>query len=144
MNADLINQKKILIFATESCGYPGANAAGQAHQQYSENAYIMRVPSPVLFPEEFYFQCFEKGAAAIILMSGGHECPYTGAYERLAKRIDKVTADMKTRGLDTRRLRLTSICTVCIKAFLNEIKMMEDTLEQMRQEVLAGKDSSKS
>ncbi len=144
MTTDLLHRKKILVFASESCGYPGANATGQAHQQYSENAYIIRVPSPVLFPEEFYFQCFEKGAAAIILMSGGHECPYTGAYERLAKRIDKVTMNMKARGLDIRRLRLTSICTVCIKAFLNEIKMMEDTLEQIHREALTGKDNSKS
>ena len=56
---------KILILATEHCAYPGANSVGQAHSSYPANTYILRVPSPVLFPESFYLDCFQKGI-------GGH------------------------------------------------------------------------
>ena len=52
---------KILILATESCAYPGADAVGQGHQSYPANTYILRVKSPVLFPESFYLDCFDKG-----------------------------------------------------------------------------------
>ena len=45
---------KILILATESCAYPGADAVGQGHQSYPANTYILRVRAPVLFPEHFY------------------------------------------------------------------------------------------
>jgi F420-non-reducing hydrogenase iron-sulfur subunit len=126
-----IAQGKILILATESCAYPGANAVGQAHMSYPANTYILRVRAPVLFPERFYLDCFDKGIGGIIIMSCGVECPYEGAYEALAKRIDKVFVLMKARGLDTRRLRLTSICTVCTRAFIKEVRQMNDLLAEL-------------
>jgi coenzyme F420-reducing hydrogenase delta subunit len=59
-------------------------------------------------------------------MSCGVECPYPGAYQALARRVDRVYGLMKERGLDIRRLRLTAICTVCTRAFLNEVRQMND------------------
>ena len=122
---------KILILATESCAYPGADAVGQGHQSYPANTYILRVRAPVLFPEKFYLDCFDKGIAAIIIMSCGVECPYPGAYEALAKRIDRVYALMRGRGLDIRRLRLTAICTVCTRAFIKEVNQMHDIIAEL-------------
>lgn len=122
---------KILILATESCAYPGADAVGQAHMSYPANTYVIKVKAPVLFPEKFYLDCFAKGIGGIIVMSCGVECPYEGAYEALAKRIDRVYQLMKERGLDIRRLRLTSICTVCTRAFVNEVKQMHAIVEEL-------------
>lgn len=127
---------KILILATDSCAYPGANAVGQAHSSYPANTYIFRVRSPVMFPEQFYMDCFEKGIGGIIIMSCGEECPYHGAYNALAKRIDRVYQIMKSRGLDLRRLRLTAICTVCIRAFLKEVNGMNQLLQELDPPVL--------
>jgi coenzyme F420-reducing hydrogenase delta subunit len=125
------HQQKILILATDTCAYPGANAVGQAHMSYTANTYILRVRSPVLFPEKFYLDCFGKGIGGIIIMSCGEECPYEGAYEALAKRVDRVYKMMKKKGLDIRRLRLTAICTVCTRAFLNEVNMMNDVMAEL-------------
>ena len=125
------NDAKILILATETCAYPGANSVGQAHSSYPPNTYIFRVRSPVLFPEKFYLDCFEKGISGIIIMSCGEECPYDGAYKALAKRIDTVYKLMKERGLDLRRLRLTAICTVCIRAFLKEVNQMSELVQEL-------------
>jgi coenzyme F420-reducing hydrogenase delta subunit len=123
--------QKILILATESCAYPGANAVGQAHAAYPANTYILRVRAPVMFPERFYLDCFDKGIGGIIIMSCGVECPYEGAYEALARRIDRVFTLMKQKGLDIRRLRLTSICTVCTRAFLKEVQQMNELLAEL-------------
>ena len=128
-------QGKILILATESCAYPGANAVGQAHMSYPANTYILRVRAPVLFPEKFYLDCFAKGIAGIIIMSCGVECPYEGAYEATAARLDRVYRMMKERGLDTRRLRLTSICTVCTRSFLKEVTQMNEVIAELVQPV---------
>lgn len=125
------NQQKILILATETCAYPGANAVGQAHMSYPTNTYILRVRAPVLFPEKFYLDCFAKGIDGIIIMSCGEECPYEGAYKALADRIDRVYQMMKQEGLDTRRLRLTAICTVCTRAFVNEVNNMNALLAEL-------------
>lgn len=122
---------KILILATETCAYPGANSVGQAHSSYPTNTYILRVRSPVLFPEYFYLDCFKKGISGIIIMSCGEECPYEGAYHALAKRIDRVYKMMKERNLDVRRLRLTAICTVCNRPFLKEVNDMNALVEEI-------------
>lgn len=122
---------KVLILATEDCAYPGANSVGQAHLAYADNVYVLRTREPAMFPEKFYMDCFGKGIAGIIIMSCGVECPYEGAYAALSKRVDKVYVQMKERGLDVRRLRLTAICTVCNRAFLNEVKKMNDVVTEL-------------
>jgi hypothetical protein len=38
---------------------------------------------------------------------------------------------MKARGLDLRRLKLTAICTVCTRAFLNEVRQMSELLTEL-------------
>jgi len=124
-------QGKILILATESCAYPGANSVGQAHSTYPANTYIMRVRAPVLFPDHFYMDCFKKGISGIIIMSCGEECPYDGAYHALAKRIDRVYQQMKAEDIDLRRLRLTAICTVCNRAFLKEVNDMNALVQEL-------------
>lgn len=125
------NAGKILILATESCAYPGANSVGQAHSPYPANTYILRVRAPVLFPEKFYMDCFRKGICGIIIMACGEECPYEGAFLALAKRMDNVFAMMKENGLDLRRLRLTAICTVCNRAFLKEVNDMNTLINEL-------------
>ena len=122
---------KILILATETCAYPGANSVGQAHSSYPANTYIMRVRAPVLFPEKFYLDCFKKGISGIIIMSCGEECPYKGAYHALAKRLDRVYPLMKAHNLDIRRLRLTAICTVCNRAFIKEVNQMNQVVSEL-------------
>ncbi|MBP7795221.1 MAG: hydrogenase iron-sulfur subunit [Elusimicrobiales bacterium] len=119
------NKSKILIIATNHSSYPGANAVGQAHISYPSNTYIIRVPDPVLFPEDFYINSFKKGISGIIIMSSGSDCPYEGAYKRLSKRIENVYIKMKELNISTERLRLTTICTVCREAFIKEISDME-------------------
>jgi len=133
------NQKKgkILILATETCAYPGADSVGQAHSSYPANTYIMRVRAPVLFPEQFYLDCFKKGISGIIIMSCGEECPYEGAYKALAKRLDNVYTMMKEQDINIRRLRLTAICTVCNRAFLNEVNQMNTLIEELGPPALA-------
>jgi len=138
MESETISHKgKILILATETCAYPGADSVGQSHSSYPTNTFILRVRAPVLFPEHFYMDCFKKGISGIIIMSCGEECPYEGAYKALAKRLDRVYQLMKAVDLDIRRLRLTAICTVCNRAFLKEINQMNDVITELGPPVFA-------
>jgi len=127
----------ILILATATCAYPAADATGQAHLHYPANTYILRVPSPVLFPDDFYYRCFEKGIGGILVMSCGHECPYIGAFDKLLARIDRVKLGLKERGMSPDRLRLSAICTVCTKPFLKEIDEMNALLAREVEEAVA-------
>ena len=135
--SDRIDRPKILMLATTTCAYPAADATGQAHLHYPANTFVLRVPSPVLFPESFYFDCFEKGVGGILVMSCGHECPYIGAFEKLLARIDRVKLGLKERGISPERLRLSAICTVCTKPFLKEIAEMNEQLERETEGITA-------
>ncbi len=122
---------KILILATSECAYPGADNVGQIHQEYPANTYILKVPAPAIFPESFYLRSFEKGIGGILVMSCGHECPYPGAYQTLSARIARTHKRMAEQGLDTQRLRLCAVCTVCSKAFLKEVQQMNEMLANL-------------
>jgi coenzyme F420-reducing hydrogenase delta subunit len=132
MTADVDNgQFKILILASISGGYAGADSVGQAHLDYAPNTYVLPVVSPVIFSEDFYLDSFEKGIDAILVMFSGTDSPFKGDSERTAQIINKTYTLMKERGIDTKRLRLVAICTVCTKPFLKEINQINEVLSEI-------------
>jgi coenzyme F420-reducing hydrogenase delta subunit len=128
MAAATPDEPKVLILATLSGGYAGADSVGQLHASYAPNTYILPVVCPAMFPEDFYLNAFEKGIDAILVMYSGTDCPYKGGAERTAEIINKVYPLMTERGIDTKRLRLVAICTVCTAAFMREISQINATL----------------
>jgi coenzyme F420-reducing hydrogenase delta subunit len=122
---------KILILATLSGGYAGANSVGQIHASYAPNTYVLPVASPAMFPEDFYLRAFERGIDAILVMYSGTDSPFKGDSDRTAQIINKVYPLMTARGIDSRRLRLVAICTVCTAAFQREIRQINDVLAEI-------------
>ena len=122
---------KILILATLSGGYRGADSAGQAHLEYPPNTYILPVLSAAMFPASFYMDAFERGIDGIIVMYSGTDSPYKGAPERTAELVNEAYELMKARNLNLQRLRLTAICTVCVRPFIEEITKMEQLLDKL-------------
>jgi F420-non-reducing hydrogenase iron-sulfur subunit len=131
MTAGSTAKPKILILATLSGGYAGANSVGQLHVDYPSNVYVLPVVCPAMFPEDFYLRTFKRGIDAIIVMYSGTDCPYKGGAERTAEIINRVYPMIKEEGIDTRRLRLAAICTVCTRPFLKEVNNMNDLLEEI-------------
>jgi coenzyme F420-reducing hydrogenase delta subunit len=119
---------KILILATISGGYAGADAVGQLHTDYSTNTYILPVLCPSMFPPDFYLRAYGKGIDGIIVMYSGTDSPYKGGPERTAQLVNQTYPLMKELGIDTRRLKLAAICTVCTKPFLKEVRLMDELL----------------
>ena len=126
---NISNEPKILILATLAGGYAGADSTGQSHVDYPANTYILPVMCPVMFPPEFFIRAFERGIDGIILMYSGTDSPYKVEAEGTAKLINSAYEMMKERGIDTRRLRLAAICTVCVKPFLKEVNNMHNLLK---------------
>jgi coenzyme F420-reducing hydrogenase delta subunit len=127
--ADKPSEPKVLILATLSGGYAGADTTGQAHADYPANTYILPVLSPVMFPPEFFVRAFERGIDGIIVMYSGTDSPYRIEADGTAALINRTYTRMKERRIDIRRLRLAAICTVCVKPFLKEINQMTELLK---------------
>lgn len=124
-------KNKILILATLSGGYAGANAVGQLHANYPANVFILPILSASIFPPEFYLRAFKKGIDGIVVMYSGTDSPYRGAPERTAVLINETYPLMKEHGIDTKRLKLAAICTVCTKPFLKEVNAMDAILKDI-------------
>jgi F420-non-reducing hydrogenase iron-sulfur subunit len=125
------NGSRILVLATLSGGYRGADAAGQSHLDYPPNVYILPARTSAIFPPQFYLDSLERGFDAIMVMYSGTDSPYKGESERTAEIITETYAAMKAKGIDTRRLRLAAICTVCVRQFLTEIQRMNALLDEI-------------
>lgn len=122
---------KILLLATLSGGYRGADMVGQGHMDYPPNTYILPVMSSAIFPPKFYIDAFEKGFDAITVMYSGTDSPYKGESEKTAQIVNEVYGKMKELNLDPRRLRLAAICTVCVRPFLEEVQRAEKLLDEI-------------
>jgi len=122
---------KILILATLSGGYRGADMVGQGHMDYPPNTFILPVMSSAIFPAKFYIDAFAKGFDAITVMYSGTDSPYKGESEKTAEIINETYNKMKELNIDPRRLRLAAICTVCVRPFLEEVQRAEALLEEI-------------
>lgn len=132
MSTDTVNKPtKILLLATLSGGYRGADMVGQGHMDYPPNTYILPVRSSAIFPPKFYIDAFQKGFDAITVMYSGTDSPYKGESEKTAQIINETYERMKELNLDPRRLRLAAICTVCVRPFLEEVQRAEKLLEEV-------------
>ncbi|MFQ5420571.1 MAG: hydrogenase iron-sulfur subunit [Anaerolineae bacterium] len=131
MDKPQTNPPKILILATLSGGYKGADGVGQMHAEYPPNTYVLPVVCPSMFPEAFYLRTFERGMDAILVMYSGSDCPYKDGAGKTADIVNRTYQRMKELGLDTQRLRLVAICTVCTTPFQKEIRRMEAILDEI-------------
>jgi coenzyme F420-reducing hydrogenase delta subunit len=131
MDKTQTNPAKILILATLSGGYRGADGVGQLHADYPPNTYILPVVCPSMFREEFYLRAFERGVDAIIVMFSGSDCPYKDGASKTADIVNRTYPLMKELGLEIDRLRLAAICTVCTTPFQKEVKRMEEILDKI-------------
>jgi len=130
MESNPENRKpNILILATISGGYAGADAVGQLHVDYPSNTYVLPVLCPSMFPPSFYLRAYKQGIDGIIVMYSGTDSPYRGGPERTAQLVNQTYPLMKDLGIDTRRLKLAAICTVCTKPFLKEVRLMDELLQ---------------
>jgi len=64
-------------------------------------------------------------------MYSGTDSPYKGGPERAALMINETYPLLKEHGIDTRRLKLAAICTVCTKPFIKEVTQMDKLLEDI-------------
>ena len=131
MATETTQKGKILLLATLSGGYRGADMVGQGHMDYPPNTYILPVMSSAIFPPKFYIEAFDKGFDAITVMYSGTDSPYKGESEKTAEIINETYGKMKELNLDPRRLRLAAICTVCVRPFLEEVQRAEALLEEI-------------
>jgi F420-non-reducing hydrogenase iron-sulfur subunit len=129
-SASSTSEPRILIIGTP-CSYPGADTAGLMKLVYPSTVYIMRVPCCSIVPISVYLRAFKRGIDGIIIASCGTDCPHEGAFDKTAERVQSLYTKMQDMGLETDRLKLTSLCTVCAPRFVELVTHMNQKLQEL-------------
>ena len=126
---------KILVFSTEKISDPAIDMAGLLKLHYSPHVYTVVVPCSSAIKPKWIMHAFEKGFDGVFIAADGTDCPYgESCVEKTSAIVRKTQEMMKEKGIETPRLRMAAICSVCSEAFVKQMKNFTDYLKQQNLE----------
>jgi coenzyme F420-reducing hydrogenase delta subunit len=74
-------------------------------------------------------RAFEKGFDGVFIAADGSDCPYgESCTEKTGKIVSRTQEQMKKRNIETARLRMAAICSVCSESFVKQMKSFNEYL----------------
>ncbi len=121
------DERRVLIFANDMCGYKLADSVGTAKKVYSDAARIIRVPSTSRVSPKLMLQAFSMGADAILLADcEAKSTQYPGslkAAESFSKTVKSILAEL---GENPERVRLFQFATVMLPHFVKHVNSLAE------------------
>jgi coenzyme F420-reducing hydrogenase delta subunit len=113
---------RILVFSTNNISDPGIDLAGSSHMHYSPGVKVIGLPCTSGIRPSWILHALESGFDGVFVASDGDECAYLPDCAKRSSRISaEAQAQMKARGIDTTRLRMAAICSVCSEPFTKHV-----------------------
>ncbi len=132
MNDD---KPKILVFSTEKISDPAIDLAGLLKMHYPATVYTVTVPCSSSIKPRWIMHAFQVGFDGVFIAADGTDCPYSDKCSENTAEIVRQTQDlMRQKGLETARLKMAAICSVCSEAFVRQIKAFYDYLIKQKQQ----------
>jgi coenzyme F420-reducing hydrogenase delta subunit len=117
----------ILVFSTEKISDPAIDLAGLLKQHYPPEVDNVNVPCSSGIKPRWIMHAFERGYDGVFIAADGTDCPYgESCSDKTAEIVARTHALMKEKGIDTARLRMAAICSVCSQAFVKLVKDLVD------------------
>jgi F420-non-reducing hydrogenase iron-sulfur subunit len=114
---------RILVFSTNNISDPGIDLAGSSHMHYSPGVTVIGLPCTSGIRPSWILHALESGFDGVFVASDGDECAYLpDCAERSSRIMSTAQATMRERGLDTQRLRMAAICSVCSEPFTRHVQ----------------------
>ncbi len=125
---------KILVFSTEKISDPAIDLAGLLKMYYPATVYTITVPCSSSIKPRWIMHAFDAGFDGVFIAADGTDCPYSENCTENTSNIVKQTQDlMRQKAMDTARLKMAAICSVCSEAFVRQIKTFYDYLINQKQ-----------
>ena len=119
----------ILVFSTEKISDPAIDLAGLLKQHYPPEVDNISVPCSSGIKPKWIMHAFERGFDGVFIAADGTDCPFgETCAEKTAEIVARTHELMKEKGIDTARLRMAAICSVCSQAFVKLVKELADYL----------------
>jgi len=135
MSRDGAGAISILVFSTEKISDPAIDLAGLLKQHYPPVVDTISVPCSSAIKPQWILRAFERGFDGVFIAADGTDCPFgESCSERTAEIVARTHEMMRERGIDTARLRMAAICSVCSAAFVKLVKELANYLADSRKE----------
>lgn len=119
----------ILVFSTEKISDPAIDLAGLLKQHYPPEVDNISVPCSSSIKPRWIMHAFERGFDGVFIAADGTDCPFgESCAEKTADIVSRTHEMMKEKGIDTAKLRMAAICSVCSQAF---VKLVKDLAEYL-------------
>ncbi len=121
------NERRVLVFASDMCGYKLADTVGTAKKIYSDSTRIIKIPSTSRISPKLMLQAFSMGADAILL--GDCEIKssnYQGSIEASINNVEKIKKILSEIGENPERVMIFQFVTIMIPKFVMLLNEMSD------------------
>ena len=121
----------ILVFSTEKISDPAIDLAGLLKQHYPPEVDNISIPCSSGIKPSWIMHAFERGFDGVFIAADGTDCPFgETCSEKTAEIVTRTHELMKEKGIDTAKLRMAAICSVCSQAFVKLVKGLADYLDE--------------
>jgi F420-non-reducing hydrogenase iron-sulfur subunit len=121
---------KILVFSTEKISDPAIDLAGLLKMHYPPSVYVVNVPCSSAIKPAWIMRAFTRGFDGVFIAADGTDCPYSEKCSELTANIVSTTQDqMRKKNIDTARLKMAAICSVCSEPFVRHMKSFLEYLK---------------
>ena len=124
---------KILVFSTEKISDPAIDMAGLLKLHYSPRVYTIPIPCSSAVKPRWILKAFEQGFDGVFIAADGTDCPYgESCTEKTGKIIERTQEMLKEKGIESAKLRMAAICSVCSEAFVKHMKTFTEYLVKQK------------
>lgn len=124
-----IKSAKILVFSTEKISDPAIDMAGLLKLHYPPTVYTISIPCSSGVKSRWILHAFEKGFDGVFIAADGSDCPYgESCTEKTGKIVGRTHELMKQKDIESARLRMAAICSVCSESFVKQMKTFNEYL----------------
>lgn len=123
---------KILVFSTDIISDPGIDQAGLRKIHYSPSVYIISLPCSSGIKPKWILHAFENGFDGVFIAADGEECSFTAKCPELTNQLIVESQKlMQEKKINTKRIRMAAICSVCAEPFANHMNNFSKILSEL-------------
>lgn len=123
---------RILVFSTDNISDPGIDLAGSRHLHYAATVSTITVPCSSGIRPSWIVHALEKGFDGVFIATDGDECAYLpDCNERSARIAAQAQDQLRTKGYEAQRVRMSALCSVCAEPFVKHMGEFSQMLKEL-------------
>ncbi|MGI0133088.1 MAG: hydrogenase iron-sulfur subunit [Thermoplasmata archaeon] len=123
---------RILVFSTNNVSDPGIDLAGSSHLNYPVGVRVISVPCSSGIHPDWILHAFAAGFDGVFIAADGGDCSkIANCTERTAGIVGRAQEMMRAHGIDTGRLKMAGLCSVCAEPFVHHMRSFAADIEKL-------------